>query len=64
MVSKSDAAIVRSLLRKTQAIVGQLVIAASTDPYALATKQMADRLRHIDAYTTVAIRYMMEEQSS
>lgn len=64
MVSKSDAAIVRSLLRKTQAIVGQLVVAASTDPYSLATKETANRLRHIDAYTTVAIRYMMEEQSS
>lgn len=64
MVTKSDAAIVRSLLRKTQAIVGQLVLAASTDPYSLATKETADRLRHIDAYTTVAIRYMMDSESS
>ena len=61
VITSSDATIVRSLLRKTQAVVAQLVTAATKDPYALTTKDAADRIRFIDAYTTVAIRYMMEE---
>lgn len=64
MIDDADAAIVRSLLRKTQAVVSQLVTAAMKDPYALTTKEAADRIRFIDTYTTVAIRYMMEGPKS
>lgn len=64
MIDDADAAIVRSLLRKTQAVISQLVTAATKDPHALTTKEAADRIRFIDAYTTVAIRYMMEGPKS
>ena len=65
MISKSDAAVVRSLLRKTQAISRQL----AEDADANSTKRIpardrAQMIKLMHCYLTVAIRYMLEEQSS
>lgn len=59
MITEGDAAIVRSLLCKTQAIAANL-LEDTKDPYKLTTRETKQRLRYIDAYTTTAIRYMIE----
>lgn len=66
MISYSDAAIVRSLLRKAQALSIQLAEdAANTGvPGAkrLRPKVRATKAKLVHCYVTVAIRYMVETQ--
>lgn len=64
MISQSDAAIVRSLLRKAQAVSLQLAEdAANTGvPGAkrLRAKDRATKAKLVHCYVTVAVRYMIE----
>lgn len=68
MISRSDAAIVRSLLRKAQAVSLQLAEdAANTGvPGAkrLRPKDRAIKAKLVHCYVTVAVRYMIEGQDS
>lgn len=67
MITESDAAIVRSLLCKAQALSLQLsedaakmgVIGARRMP----PKDRAKKIQLVHCYVTVAIRYMMETRS-
>lgn len=64
MISKSDAAVVRSLLRKTQAISMQLAEEADTNSTKrIPARDRAQMIKLMHCYLTVAIRYMLEEQS-
>ena len=67
MISGSDAAIVRSLLRKAQAVSLQLAEDAAnmgiTGAKRLRPKDRAQKIKLIHCYVTVAIRYMVESQS-
>lgn len=61
MISQSDAAIVRSLLRKTQALTLQLAEdAAAPRAKRMRTTECAQKMRLVHCYITVAIRYMIE----
>lgn len=66
MITSSDAAIVRSLLRKVQAVSLQLAKdAANTGvPGAkrLHAKDRATKVKLIHCYVTVAVSYMIEGQ--
>lgn len=67
MINGSDAAIVRSLLRKSQSLTLQLAEdAANTGvPGAkrMRPKDRAQKIKLLHCYVTVAIRYMVETQS-
>ena len=67
MVSKSDAAIVRSLLRKSQSLTLQLADDAAnmgiTGAKRMRPKDRAQKIKLLHCYVTVAIRYMVETQS-
>ena len=67
MVSKSDAAIVRSLLRKSQSLTLQLADDAAnmgiTAAKRMRPKDSAQKIKLLHCYVTVAIRYMVETQS-
>lgn len=67
MISQSDAAIVRSLLRKTQALTLQLAEDAAnigiTGAKRMRPKDRAQKIKLLHCYVTVAIRYMVETQS-
>lgn len=64
MISQSDAAIIRSLLRKTQALTLQLAEDADA-PRAkrMRTGERQPKARLIHCYITVAIRYMIESKA-
>ena len=64
MISQSDAAIIRSLLRKTQALTLQLAEDADA-PRAkrMRTFERQQKARLMHCYITVAIRYMIEATS-
>ena len=64
MISQSDAAIIRSLLRKTQALTLQLAEDADA-PRAkrMRTGERQQKARLIHWYITVAIRYMIESKA-
>lgn len=67
MITSSDAAIVRSLLRKAQAVSLQLAEDAAntgvTGAKRLRPKDRAIKAKLVHCYVTVAIRYMVETQS-
>lgn len=67
MVSKSDAAIVRSLLRKSQSLTLQLADDAAnmgiTGAKRMRPRDRAQKIKLLHCYVTVAIRYMVETQS-
>lgn len=67
MISNADAAIVRSLLRKAQAVSLQLAEDASRmgipGAKRMRPKDRAQKIKLIHCYVTVAIRYMVESQS-
>lgn len=67
MITGSDAAIVRSLLRKSQALTIQLAEDAAnmgvTGAKRLRPKDRAQKIKLLHCYVTVAIRYMVETQS-
>lgn len=67
MITGSDAAIVRSLLRKSQSLTLQLVDAAAnmgvTGAKRMRPKDRAQKIKLLHCYVTVAIRYMVETQS-
>ena len=64
MITSSDAAIVRSLLRKAQAVSLQLAEdAANTGAKRLRPKDRAIKAKLVHCYVAVAIRYMVETQS-
>lgn len=67
MVSKSDAALVRSLLRKSQSLTLQLADDAAnmgiTGAKRMRPKDRAQKIKLLHCYVTVAIRYMVETQS-
>lgn len=67
MISSSDAAIVRSLLRKAQSVSLQLADDAANAGISgtkrLRPKDRATKAKLVHCYVTVAIRYMLEEQS-
>lgn len=67
MITGSDAAIVRSLLRKSQALTIQLAVDAAnmgvTGAKRLRPKDRAQKIKLLHCYVTVAIRYMVETQS-
>lgn len=67
MVSKSDAAIVRSLLRKSQSLTLQLADDAAnmgiTGAKRMRPHDRAQKIKLLHCYVTVAIRYMVETQS-
>lgn len=67
MITGSDAAIVRSLLRKAQAVSLQLAEDAAnmgvTGAKRLRPKDRAQKIKLLHCYVTVAIRYMVETQS-
>ena len=65
MISRSDAAIVRSLLRKAQAVSLQLAEDAAatgvTGAKRLRPKVRAQKTKLLHCYVTVAIRYMVDQ---
>lgn len=67
MISCSDAAIVRSLLRKAQAVSLQLAYDAAkmnvTSAKRMRPKDRAQKIKLLHCYVTVAIRYMVETQA-
>lgn len=67
MITGSDAAIVRSLLRKSQALTIQLAEDAAnmgvTGAKRMRPKERAQKIKLLHCYVTVAIRYMVETQS-
>ena len=67
MITGSDAAIVRSLLRKSQALTIQLTEDAAnmgvTGAKRMRPKDRAQKIKLLHCYVTVAIRYMVETQS-
>nr|DAS02560.1 MAG TPA: hypothetical protein [Caudoviricetes sp.] len=67
MITSSDAAIVRSLLRKAQAVSLQLAKDAAnmgvTGAKRMHPKDRAQKINLLHCYVTVAIRYMVETQS-
>lgn len=67
MINGSDAAIVRSLLRKSQALTIQLAEDAAnmgvTGAKRMRPKDLAQKIKLLHCYVTVAIRYMVETQS-
>lgn len=67
MINSSDAAIVRSLLRKSQALTIQLAEDAAnmgvTGAKRMRPKDHAQKIKLLHCYVTVAIRYMVETQS-
>ena len=67
MITGSDAAIVRSLLRKSQSLTIQLAEDAAnmgvTGAKRLRPKDRAQKIKLLHCYVTVAIRYMVETQS-
>nr|DAV81900.1 MAG TPA: hypothetical protein [Caudoviricetes sp.] len=64
MISQSDAAIVRSLLRKTQALTLQLAEdAAAPRAKRMRATERAQKMRLTHCYITVAIRYMIETKA-
>lgn len=67
MITGPDAAIVRSLLRKSQSLTLQLAEAAAnmgvTGAKRMHPKDRAQKIKLLHCYVTVAIRYMVEPQS-
>lgn len=67
MITGSDAAIVRSLLRKSQALTIQLAEDAAnmgvTGAKRMRPKDRAQKIKLLHCYVTVAIRYMVETHS-
>lgn len=67
MITRSDAAIVRSLLRKAQSVSLQLDEDAANmgAPGAkrMRPKDRAQKIKLLHCYVTVAIRYMVETQA-
>ena len=67
MITGPDAAIVRSLLRKSQSLTLQLADAAAkmqvTGAKRMRPKDRAQKIKLLHCYVTVAIRYMVETQS-
>ena len=67
MITGSDAAIVRSLLRKSQYLTRQLAEDAAnmgiTGAKRMRPKDRAQKIKLLHCYVTVAIRYMVETQS-
>lgn len=67
MINGSDAAIVRSLLRKSQSLTLQLAEDAAnmgvTGAKRMRPKDRAQKINLLHCYVTVAIRYMVETQS-
>lgn len=67
MITGSDAAIVRSLLRKSQALTIQLAEDAAnmgvTGAKRMRPKDRAQKIKLLHCCVTVAIRYMVETQS-
>lgn len=67
MITGSDAAIVRSLLRKSQSLTIQLAEDAAnmgvTGAKRMRPKDRAQKIKLLHCYVTVAIRYMVETQS-
>lgn len=65
MISYSDAAIVRSLLRKSQALTLQLAEDAAnmgvTGAKRMRPKDRAQKIKLLHCYVTVAIRYMVDQ---
>ncbi|PEY46798.1 hypothetical protein CN359_30810 [Bacillus thuringiensis] len=64
MINASDAAIVRSLLRKSQSLTLQLAEDAAnmgvTGAKRMRPKDRAQKIKLLHCYVTVAIRYMVE----
>ena len=67
MITGSDAAIVRSLLRKSQSLTLQLAEDAAnmgvTGAKRMRPKDRAQKIKLLHCYVTVAIRYMVDTQS-
>ena len=67
MITGSDAAIVRSLLRKSQSLTIQLAEDAAnmgvTGAKRMRPKDRAQKIKLLHCYVTVAMRYMVETQS-
>lgn len=67
MINGSDAAIVRSLLCKSQSLTLQLAEDAAnmgvTGAKRMRPKDRAQKIKLLHCYVTVAIRYMVETQS-
>jgi len=67
VITGSDAAIVRSLLRKSQSLTLQLAEDAAnmgiTGAKRMRPKDRAQKIKLLHCYVTVAIRYMVETQS-
>ena len=67
MITGSDAAIVRSLLRKSQSLTIQLAEDAAnmgvTGAKRMRPKDRAQKIKLLHCYVTVAIRYMVDTQS-
>ena len=67
MITGSDAAIVRSLLRKSQSLTLQLAEDAAnmgvTGAKRMRPKDRAQKIKLLHCYVAVAIRYMVETQS-
>ena len=65
MINGSDAAIVRSLLRKSQSLTLQLAEDAAnmgvTGAKRMRPKDRAQKIKLLHCYVTVAIRYMVEQ---
>lgn len=65
MITASDAAIVRSLLRKSQSLTLQLAEDAAnmgvTGAKRMRPKDRAQKIKLLHCYVTVAIRYMVEQ---
>ena len=65
MITGSDAAIVRSLLRKSQSLTLQLAEDAAnmgvTGAKRMRPKDRAQKIKLLNCYVTVAIRYMVEQ---
>lgn len=66
VINASDAAIVRSLLRKSQSLTLQLAEDAAnmgvTGAKRMRPKDRAQKIKLLHCYVTVAIRYMVETQ--
>ena len=67
MITGSDTAIVRSLLRKSQSLTLQLAEdpanMGDTGAKCMRPKDRAQKIKLLHCYVTVAIRYMVETQS-
>ena len=67
MITGPDAAIVRSLLRKSQSLTLQLAEDAAkmnvTGAKRMRPKDRAQKIKLLHCYVIVAIRYMVETQS-